>query len=810
MSPRGKRDDSNVSTVDATFVRRKTERDGGAWAVSVTEDPALTIVGPMLDPRPGSRVRLSGCTESNHPTFGKQVKYRSYEWLGFADRRGIVKFLVDSCAGIGPRTAERIVDAFGDRAIDVLRETPRDVCASVRGLDPEIADAAAEQLMALERDSKMLSVLRGGGLGPKLAQRVVQAYEPDQLAEVLAKDPWRISDEVDQVGFKTADQLALSLGHPQDSPLRARSGLRHFVEESASSDGHVILPASTVWAKAAACGIPETAFNAAVIEPIDVTRVARVLVGDTDPPTGIGSPNLALASLHAAERLIAERVRHLANARPPALDWDQDALDSYVGSLRARNGSFLSLDPTQQAAILGVQKKRIVVVTGGPGTGKSFLLQAMYRAVCAGNRVRVVAPTGKAAVRLKSSKPTIPASTIHLALLREAKCDHDPNDEEERNECRAAGRGHKQLDCDVLMIDESSMVSSDIMAWLLGSLRPDCSVILFGDIDQLPPVGPGSPFRDIIESGKVPVHRLDVVHRTDREWLKANARAINSGQMPRWGGDVDDFFLMERANDGEAAEAADLIVDLVARRLPAKYCAAPDSDPLDDIQVLAPMRERGRCGVIPLNDAIRDAINPATSALGPLGFRSGDKVIQTKNDYDLGVMNGEIGRVVALGKKGDPISDAHTREFKVDRAKNGTATADWIACDFDHGDPVVYGSESARQLALAYAITTHKSQGSSWPIVVVPVVKNHGWMTTRKLLYTAITRAEKMAILVGEVDAVRAAIRNVRDDARDTLVKRWLQNGMVGFLPTNAARKTIEEPSETATAIPSEVDDVAP
>ena len=769
------------SVVEATFSRRKTERDGGAWAVSSTEDPRLTIVGPMLDPRPGARVRLYGCSKVEHPTFGKQIKYKTYEWIGFGDRRGIAKFLADSCDGVGPRTAERILDAFGDAAIDALRERPGEVAAAVRGLDPEVAAAASVTLHRLERESKVLSTLRGAGLGPKLAQRVVQAYAPDHLDEVLKTDPWSIADVVDGVGFKTADQLALALRHPVDSPLRARSGLRHFVEEAASMDGHVLLTAAAVWKQAAACGIPEAAFSLAVVDSVTRTRVARVMVGE--------SPNLALASLHAAERFVAERALALSRGRAPALDWDQGAVDSYLATKRGPRGEAFVLDPSQVEAVEGVLKRRLVVVTGGPGTGKSAILQAIYAGLSAGNKVRVAAPTGKAAVRLRSDSG-IPASTIHLALLREARCGHDQTIDEQRLACRKAGREHRKLDADVIAIDETSMVDSDLMAWLLGALRPDCSVVLFGDVDQLPPVGPGCPFRDIIESGKVPVHRLTTVHRTDRQFLKENAKLINAGQVPRWGDGVEDFFVIERANDGEATAAADAIVEVVARRIPAKYGAAGGFDVLDDVQVIAPMRERGKCGVNPLNEQLRDALNPPTSAPGPRGFRKGDKVIQTKNDYQIGVMNGEIGRVLALGQKGQPVSDAAAEEYDLDVDGSGNARHDWVAADFDHGEPVVYGVEQLDHLALAYAITCHRSQGSQWPYVVVPVVKNHAWMMSRKLLYTAVTRAQKMAILVGEADAIRKAVRNVRDDARDTLVKRWLDSGLVGFEPTNAMEST--------------------
>jgi len=757
--------DGDDATLEATFSRRRTERDGGAWAVSdvdLDDGKKLCVVGPMLDPAPGRRVRLHGVERAAHPIYGDQAKYRSYEWLGWGDLRGMARHLADSCDGIGETLAGRIVAALGEAAFDLLASDPDGCAAKVDGLRVEIARAAAAKLAENRELADLQALLRGAGIGVARIKKMIDRYGARGTAAKIQADPWSLAREVDGIGFATADALAMKIKHPPDSPLRARAALEHAASE-ARDDGHAWTACRDVpkILEKAKVSIPIETLGAAIEE----ARKPGLSCGVTDSVDD--GPVVYPVALLADEAEIRETFLRLTRAEFPLPKWDDGILDG------------LKLDSSQRAAVDGIRGSRVGIVTGCPGTGKSYTISAIHDALAsAGARVAVMAPTGKAAMRIREmSGGRIDASTIHMAVMR------------------AEAKG-EELGADVVVVDESSMVSVDVLAWLVRALPRDCCLYMVGDVDQLPPVGPGAPFRDAIARGLAPCWRLETCHRTrPGSVLARNAVEINEGRAPMLGVDdtgteIGDFFLFESDDDARSAE---ILVDVVARRLPGRFriplSGGKDdraADPVADIQVVAPQR-KGACGTEALNERLRAALNPPSGPAGIRGYRVGDKLIQKRNDYALGVMNGEIGVAVTLGRKGDRAPAALILAGKLEERPK----YDWLAVDFSGrprdargglraevaADCSIYTQENSSHLHLAYAITVHSMQGSECPWIVMPVVRSHWYMLTRRLLYTGITRAKQKCVLVGQRRALDDAIRRAEDGsaARRTFLSAWAE-----------------------------------
>ena len=720
-----------TSTLEVVFSGVRFSKDGGAWCVSEagSAEGAVSIVGPMLDPRPGWSLRLLDTSRSTHPRFGSQVKYRSYEWIGLSDRNGLVRYLAALCDGIGHVTAERIVDAFPTDTLETLRAEPDRVAAKVKGLHIDVAVLASDILRQNEAQEKVQVLLRAAGCGDGRVAALLSALDgPESLLTQIQENPWAIAEMVDGVGFKIADALAIQAGHPHSSPLRAAAALAHLVKEACDQEGNTWASPDDLGKGAAALKIPPTAFDQAVAECLDVKDVidgdrnAQPIIVRAPVPGGLA---LTPFGLWRAETRIREKIHALIAGGNTEHAWDERILGDF------------QLDEFQGPAIELLRSSPVAVVTGGPGTGKSHMIEAVYRALSKEHAVEIMAPTGKAAARIREMG--IPASTIHKALRIGFKEPSEKKEEGDRIPLDGPV-GPGEFEADIVICDESSMIDSSLMAALLRALRPGTHLYLFGDADQLPPVGPGMPFRDVISSGAVPVARLLKIHRqTEGSWLTRNCHTVNTGTSPYFADEVDDCFLEEVQTPQEAEET---VVNLVARRMPGYFKLNPN-----DIQVLSP-KNMGPASVDALNEALRAALNP-TGRPGLRGFREGDKVIHTRNNYQIGVMNGEVGIVQTAMKN-----------------------ALWI--DFD-GSVVQYDAQAASQLRLAYAISIHRSQGSQFPVVVVVVLKTHAFMLSRQLLYTGMSRAKTACVIVGTKAAISMAVRKPGAKNRSTFLAHWLR-----------------------------------
>jgi exodeoxyribonuclease V alpha subunit len=695
----------------------------------------VTAVGKLLGVQVGEALRLEG-EWTSHPSHGRQFNVQAWQAMLPSDVEGIRKYLGSGLIkGIGPATAQRIVDTFGPRTLDVIERDPERL-GEVPGLGRKKAADIVRAWSEQQGIKALMSLLQSHGITPSLAIRIYRHYGVDAVA-IVQSEPYRLADEVFGIGFLTADQVARSQGVRHDDPFRLAAGLRHVIG-TASNDGHCYLPRTDLIERATTLlDVDEAATTATIQRLAAMPEDASGLVFD-DTEDGM---NVYLLPFYRAEVGVANAIRDIQRT-PSALlrqgrqlDWQQ------VRSMLAR-ATGVTLTDKQQAAVRAALTDKLVVLTGGPGTGKTSTMRALI-ALLERLKMRYVlaSPTGRAAKRL-SEATDAEAKTIHRLLEYSGM---------------GAGQQFKRnrdnpLPCDVLVVDEASMLDVLLCNNLLKAIPPAAHVLFVGDTDQLPSVGPGNVLRDLINSWAVTTVQLDRVFRqAEGSGIIDNAHRINGGEMPVLRG-LNDFFFFPKPQPEPCAE---LVVDLVLHRIPRRFHA----DPRRAIQVLTPMH-RGAAGVQELNKRLQEALNPAHGSKpertwGDTVFRVGDRVMQVRNNYDLDVYNGDVGEIVAIDR------EAQQLQVRFEEARGArTITYDWASLD---------------ELQLAYALSIHKSQGGEYPVVVVPLLKQHRMLLQRNLLYTAITRAKQIVVLAGDQQAIALAVDNNRVVERFTGLQRRLK-----------------------------------
>ncbi|MEU0146341.1 ATP-dependent RecD-like DNA helicase [Streptomyces sp. NPDC006288] len=704
----------------------------------------LTVVGSLLGAQPGESLRMEGRWGS-HPQFGRQFLVDNYTTILPATIQGIRRYLGSGLIkGIGPVMADRITTHFGVDTLDIIEQQPKRL-VEVPGLGPKrtkMIAAAWEEQKAIK---EVMVFLQTVGVSTSIAVRIYKKYE-DASISVVKNQPYRLAADVWGIGFLTADRIAQAVGIPHDSPERVKAGLQYALSQS-TDQGHCFLPEERLIADGVKLLQVDTGL---VIDCLaELAQDPEGVVREKVPGPEDGQPVTAvyLVPFHRAEIALAAQVQRLLRTpedRMPAfqdVDWDK-ALTWLAG----RTGATLA--PEQEAAVRLALSRKVAVLTGGPGCGKSFTVRSVVELARARNaKVVLAAPTGRAAKRL-SELTGAEASTVHRLL--ELKPGGD-----------AAYDRERPLEADLVVVDEASMLDLLLANKLVKAVAPGAHLLLVGDVDQLPSVGAGEVLRDLLaEGGPVPAVRLTTVFRqAQKSGVVTNAHRINSGVPPLTQG-LDDFFLFV---EDETEDAGVLAVDVAARRIPAKF----GLNPRRDVQVLAPMH-RGPAGAGHLNGLLQQAITPARPGLpekrfGGRVFRVGDKVTQIRNNYDKGengVFNGTVGVVTAL----DP-----------DEQKLTVLT--------DEDEEIVYDFDELDELAHAYAMTIHRSQGSEYPAVVIPVTTSAWMMLQRNLLYTAVTRAKKLVVLVGSRKAIGQAVRTVSAGRRCTGLDFRLSGGAAEDFP---------------------------
>ena len=687
----------------------------------------VTVVGHAATISAGEWITASG-EWVNDRLHGQQFKARFLKASAPTSVDGIEKYLGSGMIrGVGPIYAKKLVRAFGEKVFDTIEAEPQRL-REVTGIGPvrakRITDAWAEQKVVRE----IMLFLHEHGVGTARAVRIYKTYGADAV-RVMTENPYRLARDIRGIGFKTADAIAMKLGIEKTAMIRVRAGISFALTE-AMDEGHCGLPTEELipLAEELLEVPPELVRTAVDLELSDGTVIADH-VRET--------PCVFLAGLYQAERVIADRLVRLLNGKLPWPRIDQDKALPWV---EKRIG--LQLAESQKTAIRLALVSKVLVITGGPGVGKTTIVNSILQVLSAKSaKLLLCAPTGRAAKRMTEATG-FEAKTIHRLLEVDPKRGGFKRD------------GDNQLDCDLLVVDEASMVDVMLMQALMKAVPDDAALLIVGDIDQLPSVGPGQVLADIIASSAFPVVRLtEVFRQAAQSRIITSAHKINQGSIPDLSkpeGDSDFYFM--QADDPETAVPR--IVDLVKIRIPQRF----GLNPIHDIQVLCPMN-RGGVGARSLNIELQAALNPASDRkVERFGwtFAPGDKIMQIENDYDKDVYNGDIGYIDDV----DP-------------------DAGELNASFD-GRSVTYGFGELDTLVPAYAATIHKSQGSEYPAVVIPIMTQHYVMLRRNLLYTGITRGKRLVVLVGQKKAIAIAVRNVSGRRRWSKLDEWLRPMVAG------------------------------
>ena len=696
--------------------------------VRVDDRPtSVTVVGRLLDPRPGEVLAMRG-EWVVHPAFGEQFKVNEFKMHVPVTAQGILRYLGSGMIhGLGPEMASRIVHQFGDQTLQVI-ENDIDQLQKIRGIGHKRLASIRKAWEEQKEVRQLMLFLQAHDIPTGQALKIFNRYGHRAVA-ILQRNPYRLAGDIAGIGFKTADRMARQMGLPEDSPLRVAAGVLYLLREF-TEQGHVFAPRRMVAEKASALlGVSPSAIQTAV----DRLSAQKRIVNEPLPAvTGDGETDeaLYLPFLHQAETDVARMLRRLVMTSVSTASMNlKDAVDL------ARKSAAVDLVPRQIAAVQEAVSSKVLVITGGPGTGKTTIIQTILHVFdTLQAKIHLAAPTGRAAKRMAVATGRR-ASTIHRLL--------DYSIQKGGFQRNAAS----PLKTDPLVVDEVSMVDTLLMAHLLAGLPPTARLILVGDVNHLPSVGPGNVLGDIIASGKVPVVELTDIHRQARaSRIVTSAHAVNAGRVPMLQPTErqSDFYFVDRSTP---EQARDTIAHLVAERIPDRF----KMDPVDDIQVLTPMH-RGTAGADELNRTLQGVLNPKNEELvrGNRIFRLSDKVMQIRNNYDKEVFNGDVGRITALHAKDQSL-----------------------AVSFD-GREVPYVSTELDEIITAYAVSVHKSQGSEFPAVVMPVLAQHYMLLQRNLLYTAITRGRRLVVLVGTRKALAMAVARNDQRVRYSGLYRWM------------------------------------
>jgi len=697
----------------------------------------VTLIGTLPELSPGEYLRLQGQWVSN-ADYGRQFKVERCEQALPATVEGIRRYLGSGLIkGVGPKTADRIVETFGKDTLDVIDGEPHRL-REVPDIGPKRYQLIREAWETQKHIKEVMVFLQGHGITTGLAVKIYKQYGNESL-NVVRTDPYQLARDIWGIGFRTADKIARALGLPPDAPTRLEAGLAHALSEAAD-DGHVYLPLPELLRQAA-----ELLELPADTLPPALDRLAASRQIQREVLTPGGEPAVYLMPFYQAEVKVTERLLGLLNtpvSRLPdfvRLDWAKTFDGLKLG------GAAVTLSAEQRLGVQTALTHKVCVLTGGPGTGKTTTLRTlMHLLERKQHPVALASPTGRAAKRLAEATGR-PAQTIHRLL------GFSPQGGFEHNE-------QQRLPAHMVVIDEASMLDLVLTNNLLKAIDPAAHLLFVGDVDQLPSVGAGNVLNDLVQSGRLPVIRLQTIFRQAAgSHIITNAHRINHGEPPVFEADSNDFFLFAE-EDPEAAAVR--LVDVVQNRIPRRF----GLDPLTDIQVLAPMH-RGEVGVAKLNERLQAALNPPAPAkperaMGGRIYRVGDRVMQIRNNYQKEAFNGDIGRVADI----DAINQTLTAVFD--------------------GRPVLYEWSEMDELAHAFAVSIHKSQGSEFRAVVVPLLTQHYMMLQRNLLYTAVTRAKQLCVLVGTRKAISIAVRNAKVAQRFSgLATRLAATRPVGATP---------------------------
>lgn len=693
----------------------------------------VTAVGTFPQLTIGETLQMQG-EWILHPEYGRQFKVDSYLAKAPATLTGLEKYLGSGLVkGVGPVTAKRIVEHFGLETLQVLEQSPERL-VEVPKLGSAKAAAIAEAFAEQGEIRDMMIFLQGYGVSPGLASRIYRHYGSG-ARQVIEENPYRLADEVFGIGFKTADKLAQALGLTTESQERLIAGIKYTLGQLADA-GHTSYPLEEFLQEAATTLEVEVERLPAACAVLQQQK--EIFLVDVE-----GQTVIYLAPFFYAERGVAQRLSQLAQ-QPRQLELDL-GLEQELAMLEQEQR--LRLAPEQRQALQTALEHGVTVITGGPGTGKTTIVRSLLQLM--GDRQRRVllaAPTGRAAKRMTETTGT-EAKTIHRLLEYTFV----------EGQGMAFGRNEDNpLEADVVILDEASMVDILLMYHFLKAVPLGCQLVLVGDIDQLPSVGPGNVLRDIIASQAIPTVRLQTIFRqAGQSMIVVNAHRVNAGEFPYLNVKGKDFFFIE---ESEPLKILEKVVGLCRQRLPGAY----GYHPLEDIQVLTPMR-RTPIGVDNLNIELQRSLNPASPQKteirqGFQHFRLGDKVMQIRNNYKKQVFNGDIGRIQTI--------DLEERELAV------------VYPEGRFERLVVYDFTELDELTLAYAISVHKSQGSEYPVIVLPISTQHYIMLQRNLLYTAITRARRQVVLVGTKKAIALAVKNNQVEERHTLLEWRLRHGL--------------------------------